>query len=78
MQLRLQGIPEAITAAVCSFETLEGAVDTVIATIQSGIPVARMELLDEIQMAACNAYSGLDFPERPTIFLEFHGTPAWA
>ena len=78
LQLRLQGIPEAITAAVSSFETLEGAVETVMATIQSGIPVARIELLDEIQMAACNAYSGLDFPEQPTIFFEFHGTPAWA
>ena len=76
IQLRLQGIPEAISAAVCPFDDLAGAVDTVIATIQSGIPVARIELLDEVQMRACNAYSKLDYPEAPTLFFEFHGTPA--
>ncbi len=77
LQLRLQGVPEAISAAVCSFDDLAGAVDTVIATIQSGIPVARIELLDEVQIRACNAYSRLDLPEAPTLFFEFHGTPAW-
>ena len=77
LQLRLQGIPEAISAAVCSFGDLGGAVETVIATIQSGMPVARIELLDEVQMRACNAYSKLDYPEAPTLFFEFHGTPAW-
>jgi D-lactate dehydrogenase (cytochrome) len=74
VQLRLHGIPEAISAAVVSFGHLAGAVDTVIATIQSGIPVARIELLDELQMRAVNAYSGLDYPEAPTLFFEFHGS----
>jgi D-lactate dehydrogenase (cytochrome) len=74
--LRLYGIPEAISSAVCSFPALEGAVDTTILTIQSGIPVARIELLDEIQMDAVNKYSKLDYPVAPTLFLEFHGTDA--
>ncbi len=78
VQLRLYGIPEAMAAAVCSFDTLEGAVDTVILTIQSGIPVARIELLDELQIKAINAYSKLDYPVKPTLFFEFHGTEAWA
>jgi D-lactate dehydrogenase (cytochrome) len=76
VQLRLHGIPEAISSAVCSFETMKGAVDTVIATIQMGIPVARIELLDEVQMAASNRYSKLDYPDAPTLFFEFHGTEA--
>ncbi|WP_366555385.1 FAD-binding oxidoreductase [Aquibaculum sediminis] len=76
VQLRLHGIPEAISAAVCPFETLEGAVNTVILTIQSGIPVARIELLDEVQMGACSAYSDLGYPALPTLFFEFHGTEA--
>jgi len=76
VQLRLHGIPEAISAAVCPFETLQGAIDTVILTIQSGIPVARIELLDEVQMGACVAYSDLDYPALPTLFFEFHGTEA--
>ena len=76
VQLRLFGIPEAISAAVCPFETLEGAVNTVIATIQMGVPVARIELLDEVQMDASNRYSGLDYPVQPTLFFEFHGSPA--
>lgn len=74
IQLRLYGIPEAISAAVCSFETLEGAVNTVIMTIQSGIPVARIELLDEVQMDAVNRYAKLTYPVLPTLFFEFHGT----
>ena len=74
IQLRLYGIPEAISAAVCSFETLAGAVDTVIATIQMGIPVARIELLDEVMMDAVNRYSDLDYPVQPTLFFEFHGS----
>jgi D-lactate dehydrogenase (cytochrome) len=78
VQLRLYGIPEAITAAVCSFDTLAGAVDTVILTIQSGIPVARIELLDELQVKAINDYAKLDYPVKPTLFFEFHGTEAWA
>ncbi len=74
LQLRLFGIPEAISAAVCSFPTLEGAVNSVILTIQMGIPVARIELLDEIQMDAINRYSDLDYPVQPTLFFEFHGS----
>lgn len=74
--LKLYGVPEAMSAAVCSFETLEGAVQTVIDTIHAGVPVARMELLDEIQMDAINRYSKLDYPASPTLFFEFHGSPA--
>jgi D-lactate dehydrogenase (cytochrome) len=76
IQLKLYGIPEAISAAVCSFATLEGAVNAVIQTIQSGIPVARIELLDEVQMDAVNRYSKLDYPVQPTLFFEFHGSEA--
>ena len=74
--VRLYGIPEAISSAVCSFATIEGAVDTVITTIQSGIPIARIELLDELQIEAINKYSKLDHPVQPTLMLEFHGTTA--
>ena len=76
VRLRLAGQPEAISSAVCAFPTLEGAVETAQLVIQSGIPVARMELLDEVQMDACNRYSGLDYPVQPTIFFEFHGSEA--
>ncbi|MCS4241239.1 (R,R)-butanediol dehydrogenase/meso-butanediol dehydrogenase/diacetyl reductase/D-lactate dehydrogenase (cytochrome) [Rhizobium sp. BIGb0125] len=72
--LRLQGIPEKISGGVCSFDTIKAACDAVIMTIQMGIPVARIELLDEVQIRACNAYSGLSYEEKPTLFLEFHGT----
>lgn len=72
--LRLYGIPEAMSAAVCSFPDLESAVNTVILTIQSGVPVARIELLDEVQMDACNKYSDLEYPVQPTLFFEFHGS----
>jgi D-lactate dehydrogenase (cytochrome) len=75
LTLRLQGIPQAISAAVCSFPSVEAACRTVIATIQYGIPMARIELLDELQVRACNLHSGLDLPESPALFLEFHGTP---
>jgi D-lactate dehydrogenase (cytochrome) len=78
VQLRLYGVPEAMTAAVCSFESLSGAVDTVIQTIQLGIPVARIELLDEVQVRACNIYSKLALPELPLLMFEFHGTAAGA
>jgi D-lactate dehydrogenase (cytochrome) len=74
--VRLYGIPEAISAAVCAFPTIAAAVDTVILTIQSGIPVARIELLDEAQMDAINKYSKLDHKIAPTLFFEFHGTTA--
>ncbi|MDI4655964.1 FAD-binding oxidoreductase [Xanthobacter autotrophicus] len=74
--LRLFGIPEAVSAAVCPFPSVEAACNTVIATIQSGIPVARIELLDEVQVKASNAYAKLALAETPTLFLEFHGTQA--
>ena len=62
MTLRLHPLPEAVSAAVCAFESMQGAVETVIATIQLGIPVARMELLDETQMDAVNRYSKTELP----------------
>ncbi len=74
IRLRLYGIPEAASAAVCAFDSLEGAVDTVILTIQSGIPVSRIELLDEVQMDALNRYSKYNFAVLPTLLFEFHGT----
>ena len=74
--LRLYGVPEAMAAAVCSFDTLEGAVKTVIQTIQLGIPVARIELLDEVQMDSVNKFSKLSYPVKDTLFIEFHGTQA--
>jgi D-lactate dehydrogenase (cytochrome) len=74
--VRLHGLPEAVSAAVCGFTTMEGAVQTVMTTIQLGIPVARIELLDEVQVKASNAYSKLTLPETPMLFLEFHGTTA--
>ncbi len=72
--VRLHGIPEAISAAVCAFPDLASAVNAVIAVIQAGVPVARIELLDEVQMKALNAYSKLSYREAPTLFFEFHGT----
>ncbi|CAO3420294.1 FAD-linked oxidase C-terminal domain-containing protein [Azospirillum endophyticum] len=74
--LKLYGIPEAISSAVCAFSTIKGAVDTVIQTIQVGVPVARIELLDEVQIDAVNKYSKLDYAVAPTLFFEFHGTEA--
>jgi len=74
LRLRLYGIPEAMSAAVCSFATLEGAVRTVMQTIQIGIPVARIELLDEVQVEAVNRYAGLAYPLAPALFFEFHGS----
>ncbi len=76
LTVRLYGIPEAISAAICAFPSIENAVDAVILTIQSGVPVARIELLDEAQMAAINKYSKLDHKVAPTLFFEFHGSPA--
>jgi D-lactate dehydrogenase (cytochrome) len=74
LTLRLHGLPEAVSAAVCPFESMEGAVNTVMTTIQLGIPVARIELLDEVQIDAVNRYSRLKYPLKPTLFFEFHGT----
>ena len=77
IQLRLFGIPEAISSAVCQFADIESAVNAVIVIMQSGIPVARIEFLDEVQMGASIAYSKLTGMEvKPTLFFEFHGTPA--
>ena len=76
LTLKLYGIPEAIAGGVCPFPSVEAACNAVILTIQSGIPVARIELLDALQVKACNAYSKLSLPETPTLFLEFHGTHA--
>jgi len=72
--LRLYGRPEAVSAAVCPFETMEGAANTVITTIQLGIPVARIEIIDEAQLDAVNRYSKTNYPLSPTLFFEFHGT----
>ena len=74
--LRLQGIPEVIAGGTCHFPDMESACNAVIMTIQLGIPVARIELLDPMQVRACNAYSGLSQREAPTLFLEFHGSRA--
>ena len=75
--VRLYGVPEQISSAVCAFPDMEGAVNSVILIIQSGIPVARIELLDEVQMGACIAYSKLEgYQAAPTLFFEFHGTEA--
>ncbi len=77
VQLRLYGVPEAISAAVCQFQDLQTAVATVIAAMQMSIPVARIELLDERQMEACIRYSKLEgYQARPTLLFEFHGTEA--
>lgn len=74
--LRLYVIPEMITSAVCSFPSVKHAVTTAIQTLQSNIPIARVELLDTMAMKACNKYSKLNYKETPTLFLEFHGTSA--
>ncbi|MPZ44622.1 MAG: FAD-binding protein [Betaproteobacteria bacterium] len=74
--VRLHGVPPAMSAAVCAFPTLQAAVDTVIETIQSAIPVARIELLDEMQVRGVNNYSKMNHAEAPTLFFEFHGTEA--
>ncbi|MBX2856045.1 MAG: FAD-binding protein [Rhodobacteraceae bacterium] len=75
LTLRLYGQPEAISAATCAFESVEGAVDAVILAIQSGLPVARIELLDEMQIRGMNIYNPeMNLPEKPHLFLEFHGS----
>lgn len=71
--LRLYGRPEAITTAVCNFPSMEAAATTVIQTIQLGVPVARIEIIDEAQLRVVNQYSKTSFPEAPTLFFEFHG-----
>jgi len=77
VQLRLWGLPEMVQAAVCQFPDLESAISVVIGALQFGVPLARIELLDEVQMDACKRYSKLDeFEALPTLFIEFHGSPA--
>ncbi len=76
LTVRLHPVPEAISAAICAFDTLRGAVDTVMQTIQTGVPIARIELLDEVSVEATNAYSKLNLKVAPTLFLEFHGSEA--
>jgi D-lactate dehydrogenase (cytochrome) len=75
LTLRLQGQPEAVSAAVCGFPSIASAVDCVIATIQTGIPMARIEFLDETAVAACNAHARENMPASPHLLIEFHGTP---
>jgi len=76
LSLRLHGQPEAISGGVCPFPDVASACQAVSMTIQMGLPVARIELLDEVQVRGCNLYSKLDLSETPTLFLEFHGSEA--
>jgi len=76
LTLKLHGQPEAIVAATCAFETIEAAVGSVTETIQMGLPMARIEFVDAATVEAVNAYSKADFPARPHLMVEFHGTPA--
>jgi D-lactate dehydrogenase (cytochrome) len=76
LTLKLSGIPEAISGGTCPFPSVEACCNTAIHTIQSGIPIARIELLDAIQVRAVNIHSKLGLPESPMLFLEFHGTEA--
>lgn len=75
--VRLHPIPETIASAICTFDTMAGAVQTVVETMQSAIPVARIEFLDEVAVEAANLHSGLSLKLSPTLFLEFHGSPRW-
>ncbi len=74
LTLRLSGIPEAISGGICPFPSVEACCNAAIMTIQSGIPIARIELLDALQVRAVNLYSKLTLRETPMLFLEFHGT----
>lgn len=74
LTLKLHGVPESIVGGICHFPSIAAACDAAIQTIQYGIPIARIELLDAVQIRACNAYSKLNLAEKPTMFIEFHGT----
>ena len=76
LTLKLSGIPEAISGGTCPFPSVEACCNTAIPTIQPGIPIARIELLDALQVRAVNMHSKLGLPETPMLFLEFHGTEA--
>ncbi|XP_069570432.1 probable D-lactate dehydrogenase, mitochondrial [Brachyistius frenatus] len=72
--LRLYGIPEAMLSAVCSFPSVQAAVDSTVQVLQAGVPIARIEFLDDVMIDACNRFSSLSYPAAPTLFLEFHGS----
>lgn len=72
--VKLFGVPECIGSGVCHFDDIDGACQAVMTTIQYGLPIARIELLDAVQVGACNRYSSLNLAEKPTLFVEFHGT----
>jgi D-lactate dehydrogenase (cytochrome) len=74
--VRLYPIPEAISAAICAFPSIDAAVRTTIAVIQMGVPIARCELLDRHAVVAVNRHDKLDLPESPMLLMEFHGSPA--
>jgi len=76
--VRLHPIPEKVSSAICTFPDVKSAVEAVIAAVQYGIPVARVEFLDETAIGAVNSYSKLNLKVAPTLFFEFTGTPAWA
>ena len=76
LTLKLHGIPEAVSAGVCTFPSIHSACSAAISAIQSGIPLARVELVDEMQVRVCNSYAKLSMPERPMLFVEFNGTQA--
>lgn len=76
LTLKLQGQPEVISSGICAFPTIEDAVNTVIATIQMGIPLARIEFVDAATAAAFNAYAGTQMPQKPHLLVEFHGSAA--
>lgn len=75
--VRLYPIPETIASAVCAFDTMKGAVETVVDTARIGLPIARIEFLDEVAVDAANAHAGLGLERKPTLFLEFHGSERW-
>jgi D-lactate dehydrogenase (cytochrome) len=77
LTLKLHGIPEAIAAGVCPFPSIDAACKSAIAAIQAGVPLARVELLDEVQVRACNADAKLGLAETPTLFLDSLA-PTWA
>ena len=76
LTVKLYPVPEAMSAAVCTFPSIDEAVNTVIQTIQMGVPIARVELLDALTLTAINRFSKTTLPERPTLFFEFHGSDA--
>ncbi|XP_020312113.1 putative D-lactate dehydrogenase, mitochondrial [Oncorhynchus kisutch] len=72
--LRLYGVPEAMVSAVCTFPSVQAAVDSTVQVLQTGVPIARIEFLDDVMIDACNSFNSLSYPVAPTLFLEFHGT----